>query len=81
MTWVRMPRGRWIESEFPAHNPTESWWTRAQRDDFSKVCAREWERMRWSKFGNRQTSPEKPGMGTIEMYRAKRAMQSRVGTS
>lgn len=60
------------------YNPSTSWWASAPRDHFTELCAQEFLRMRLSRYGNASCSPGKPGLGTLEMYRAKRAMAGRV---
>lgn len=76
---VQKPR-YYLDALAARHNPVTSWWVDAPRESFTRVVSeREWPRMRLSKYGNCHPSPGKPGMGTVEMYRAKKAMAGRVG--
>lgn len=62
-----------------AHNPDRSWWAETPREAWTRTVEQEAERMRLSRYGNCHPSPGKPGMGTIEIYRARKAMGTRVG--
>ena len=45
---------QWINREaMKRHNPKGSWWAECPRQNFTRACERETERMRLSEFGMR----------------------------